>query len=173
MEAGGASTENGRMEAPPQVFLETVLRPYRSLPPYGFFLVMAVLGMASLVAGTTCILVGAWPVFGFFGVDVALVYVAFRVSYRSARLSESVRLTERSLTIERVSSRGERRHWQFEPYWLRVVLEERGDETGTLTLASHGRAVVIGSFLAPAERRNFAMLLQGALARWRAFIATD
>jgi len=170
MAAGVSSTENEQAEAAQRVFLDAVLRPYRSLPPRGFFLLMAVLGTASLVAGTTCILAGAWPVFGFFGLDVALVYVAFRVSYRGARLSECVRLTERSLTVERVSIRGERRRWQFEPYWLRVMLEDK-DESGTLTLASHGRTVVVGSFLAPAERRSFAALLQGALARWRDFVA--
>jgi uncharacterized membrane protein len=171
MAVGESVADIEQPETSPRVFLDTVLRPYRSLAPRGFFLLMAVLGGASLIVGTACVLAGAWPVFGFFGLDVALVYVAFRVSYRGARLSESVRLTERSLTVERVSRRGEHRHWEFEPYWLRVVLEEKG-ETSTLKLASHGRAIVLGSFLAPLERQSFAALLQGALARWRAFIAT-
>jgi uncharacterized membrane protein len=170
MDEGAAEKRDVQPAGTPQVFLDAVLRPHRSLPPRGFFLIMAVLGTASVVVGTTCILVGAWPVFGFFGLDVALVYVAFRVSYRSARLTENVRLTERCLTVERVSVHGERRHWQFEPFWLRVVLEER-NESGSLTLATHGRAVVVGSFLAPEERRSFAERLRGALARWRAHIA--
>ncbi len=101
------------------VFLDVVLAPTRSLPRRGFAVLMAGLAAASLICGTTCILVGAWPVFGFFGLDVALVYLAFRLSYRSARGHECVRLTERSLTVERVSVRGERRRWQFEPSWLR------------------------------------------------------
>lgn len=151
------------------VFLDAVLAPYRSMPPKGFLLLMAVLAAASLICGTVCILVGAWPVFGFFGLDVALVYVAFRVSYRSARRRESVRLDERRLTVERVSVRGETRRWQFEPTWLRVIYEEQ-DETNSLALASHGRYLPLGAFLAPNERRRLAVALKQALRDWRAFI---
>jgi uncharacterized membrane protein len=156
-------------DSPPRIFLDAVLHPYRSLSPRGFVIVMAVLGAASLVAGTTCILVGAWPVFGFFGLDVALVYVAFRASYRSARQRECLRLTERSLTVERVSVRGERRQFQFEPAWLRVAHDDAA-ASGAVTLSSHGRSVAVGSFLAPAERRRLADALRDALARWRAFV---
>jgi uncharacterized membrane protein len=157
-------------EAPEKrVFLDTVLQPHRSLPPRGFAILMAVLGGLSLVAGISCVLIGAWPVFGFFGLDVLLVYVAFRLSYRGARLREIVRLTEGSLTVERISPRGDRRRWQFEPYWLRVGFEDR-EEPGPVTLASHGRTLVVGSFLAPEQRRNLAAALRAALARWRAFV---
>jgi len=152
------------------VFLDTVLHPYRSLKPRAFVILMLALAALSLVAGTICILVGAWPIFGFFGLDVLLVYVAFRASYRSARQHEAVRLTERSLTVERVSVTGERRQFRFEPAWLRVVFDDKA-ERSPLTLASHGRTLVVGSFLAPEERRIFASQLRRAIAAWRAFIS--
>jgi uncharacterized membrane protein len=151
----------------PELFFEAVLHPYRSLPPRGFAALMAVLGGASIVAGVSFVRAGAWPVIGFFGLDVALVYVAFRASYRSARQHERIRLTETCLTVERVSARGDRRHWQFEPFWLRIVFEERDEHSNSLTLASHGSALSLGGFLGPAERRSFARTLQDALARWR------
>jgi uncharacterized membrane protein len=152
------------------VFLETVLHPYRSLPRRGFVMLMAGLALLSLVCGVICITVRAWPIFGFFGLDVALVYVAFRASYRSARQHECLRLTERSLTVEHVSVRGARQRWRFEPFWIRVIFEEK-DETNSLVLASHGRRVVLGRFLAPGERKSLADQLTGALARWRAFVS--
>ena len=152
------------------VFLEAVLHPYRSLPPRAFIVLMAGLATLSLVAGTICVAVGAWPVFGFFGVDVVLVYLAFRLSYRSARQHERVRLTEESLTVERVSVRGARHRWRFEPYWIRILFEENED-TNSLAVASHGRTLVLGGFLAPGERRAFARQLARALERWRAFIS--
>ena len=152
------------------VFLETVLHPYRSLPRRGFILLMAGLAVLSIVCGVICVTVGAWPIFGFFGLDVALVYVAFRASYRSARQHEHLRLTERSLTVEQVAVNGERRRWRFEPYWIRLIFEEK-DETSSLTLASHGRRLVLGRFLAPGERKSLANQLAGALARWRAFVS--
>ena len=152
-----------------RVFLDTVLHPYRSLAPRHFAILMAFLVALSLIVGAICILVGVWPIFGFFGLDVLLVYIAFRASYRSARLHEAVRLTEKSLTVERVSVRGERRQWRFEPTWLRIVFDDTA-ERGPLTLASHGRSLVVGSFLAPEERRSFAGQLRRAIAAWRAFM---
>jgi uncharacterized membrane protein len=148
------------------VFFDAVLYPHRSLPPQGFMLLMLVLSVVSFAAGVSFVLLGAWPILGYFGLDVLLVYLAFRASYRSARMHEWVRLTEDTLTVERVGQRGERRRWQFQPYWLRVVLEER-NETNRLVLTSHGRELVVGGFLAPAERRNLAVALKEALSRWR------
>ncbi|HTZ79498.1 MAG TPA: DUF2244 domain-containing protein [Stellaceae bacterium] len=151
------------------VFFDAVIYPHRSLPPQGFLLLMLVLGAISFAAGVTFVLVGAWPIFGYFGLDVLLVYLAFRASYRSARMHEWVRLTEDALTVERVGVRGERRRWQFQPFWLRVVFEEQ-EETNRLVLTSHGRELVLGGFLAPSERKTLAMALKEALTRWRLHI---
>lgn len=153
-----------------KVFLDAVLHPHRSLPPHGFVAVMAGLGGVSFVAGIAFVMLGAWPVTGFFGLDVLLVYLAFRLNYRSARRHETVRLTEESLVVESVGLRGERRRWQFQPYWLRVILEEPDEDSNRLMLASHGRSLVVGSFLAPSERRSLAGALKDALARWRAWM---
>jgi uncharacterized membrane protein len=151
------------------VFFDAVLYPHRSLPPRGFLVLMLLLGGVSFAAGMSFVLIGAWPIFGYFGLDVLLVYLAFRASYRSARMHEWVRLTKDMLTVERVGQRGERRRWQFQPYWLRVVLEER-DQTNRLVLTSHGRELVVAGFLGPQERKNFAAALKDALTRWRQHI---
>ena len=151
-----------------RVLFERVLLPYRSLPPRGFHVLMLLLGLISLAAGIGFVLIGAWPICGFFGLDVALVYVAFRLSYRSARQRETLRLAEDQFTVERVGIHGDRRCWCFQPFWLRVVLEYRDDESNRLLLASHGRALPIGEFLAPAVRREVADSLRAALSRWRA-----
>jgi uncharacterized membrane protein len=144
------------------------LTPYRSLEPRRLRLVLLAVGAASSVLSLPFFLLGAWPVIGFLGLDVLLVYWAFRINYRHARLREELRLTEDSLTVERVSIYGERRRWQFQPFWLRVTLEEKDDDTNRLVLDSHGRALVVGSFLGPAERRGVASALKDALSRWRA-----
>jgi len=149
-------------------FFERVLVPHRSLASRNFRLVMGMLGLVSCAAGIGFVAIGAWPVFGFFGLDVGLVYVAFRLSYRSARQSEMIRLTDEAFTVERVSVRGERRDWRFQPFWVRVVLEERGDTSNRLLVASHGRSLAIGDFLAPTVRREVAANIREALACWRA-----
>jgi uncharacterized membrane protein len=159
---------NPDIAAPEPVFFERVLWPHRSLPPRGFRMLMLGLGLLSLIVGIVFLAVGAWPVCGFFGLDVALLYLAFRISYRSARQRETLRLAGDQFTVERVGIYGERRQWRFQPFWLRVVLEERPDESNRLSLASHGRSLVIGDFLAPPMRRELAANLRDVLARWRA-----
>jgi uncharacterized membrane protein len=146
---------------------ERVLSPHRSLPPRGFHLLMLCLGLISLGVGIGFVSMGAWPVTGFFGLDVALLYLAFRLNYRSARRSETIRLAGDAFTVERVSVRGQRRMWQFQPFWLHVILEERGDDRNRLLIASHGRSLVIGDILTPAARRELAASIREALRRWR------
>src|SRR5258708_1931197 len=158
-------------EALQPVFLDAVLAPHRSLKPAGFVAIMAVFGGISVVAGTLFVLHGAWPVMGFFGLDVALVYLAFRINYRSARRQERIRLVSDALTVERLGVRGERRPWRFQPYWLRGTPEGESDESNRLTISSHGRSLVVGSFLGAGERRSLAATLQDALARWRAHLS--
>lgn len=158
---------NASPESPAPPFFERVLWPHRSLGSRNFHLLMALLGLISLVAGIGFVVVGAWPVIGFFGLDVVLVYLAFRLNYRSARQTETIRLAGDDLTVERVGVRGERRLWRFQPFWVRVVLEERPDDSNRLFVASHGRSLAIGDFVAPAARRELARGIRAALACWR------
>lgn len=144
-----------------------VLTPHRSLSPMGFWLLMGGVALVSFTAGLVFLLKGAWPVFGFFGVDVALVYFAFRASYKSGHLYETVRLTRGELAIERVLPSGQTRSWSFQPYWLRVHIDEPPVPGSQLTLTSHGRSLVIGSFLSPGERVELARALRAALSRAR------
>jgi len=161
------ATDLANPTEPTRLFFERVLLPYRSLPPRGFNLLMLVLGAISLAVGVTFVSMGAWPVCGFFGLDVLLVYVAFRLSYRSARQRETLRLADEEFTVERVGIRGDRRFWRFQPFWLRVVYEERPDESNRLSLTSHGQSLAIGAFLPPPMRREVAGSVRDALARWR------
>jgi uncharacterized membrane protein len=148
-------------------FFERVLLPHRSLSPGGFHLLMAVLALISLAVGVGFVSVGAWPVVGFFGLDVGLVYLAFRLSYRSARQSETIRIAGDAFTVERLDVRGKRRAWRFQAFWTRVILEEISDDSNRLLVASHGRSLVIADFVAPAARRELATTIRDALNRWR------
>ena len=154
-------------EAASPLFLDAELAPHRSLPPLGFNILMAVFGVVSFAYGTFFLVIGAWPVFGFLGLDVFLVWLAFRINYRSARQRERIRLGPDTLHVERIGVRGDRREWRFQPYWLRVVFEEKDEETNRLLITSHGKWLALGAFLGPAQRRDLAATLQDALGRWR------
>jgi uncharacterized membrane protein len=147
---------------------DAILQAHRSLSPLGFVVLMAFVCLVSFTAGIAFLIAGAWPVFGFFGLDVLLIYIAFRLSYRSGRLYETVRLTRDSLTVQRVFPSGEVKSWTFQPYWLRVEMDDPPRPDSRLRLTTHGRSLVIGSFLTPTERLEVAEALKAALATQRA-----
>jgi uncharacterized membrane protein len=141
-----------------------VITPHRSLSRKGFVLFMLVLGLASLVTGTAFLLAGAWPVFGFCGLDVLLVYLAFRLNYRAGKAYEEVTVTPSELTVRKVSPRGRINEWTLNPLWVRldrVVHAEFGIER--LFLVSQGRRLAIAGFLGPQEKESFARALSNAL----------
>jgi uncharacterized membrane protein len=147
----------------PPIF-SAVLTPHRSLSPTGFLVFMLALGGVSFTTGMMFLMAGAWPVFGFFGLDVLLVYWAFRLNYRSARAYEQVTVTPSELTVRKVSHHGRVSEWTLNPVWVRldrVVHEEFGIER--LFLVSHGRRLSIAGFLGPHEKESFALALSTAL----------
>ncbi|MDO8534207.1 MAG: DUF2244 domain-containing protein [Xanthobacteraceae bacterium] len=141
------------------------LAPHRSLAPAGFIALMAVLGGVSFMAGIAFLMMGAWPVFGFFGLDVALVWWAFRANYRAARAFEEISMTPNLLLVRQVSARGKAREASFNPRWVR--LETTRDDISGVTrvaLVSHGVSLVIGAFLPPLYKEEIANSLAAALA---------
>ena len=152
----------------PLVF-SAVLRPYRSLSPRGFSLLMGAIGLCTFAIGLGFWLMGAWPVVGFCGLDILLIQLAFRLNYRSARASEEISLTRERLSVMRISPRGEAVETGFNPYWARLEVD-RHPEAGVtaLRIASHGGRLAIGAFLPPSERETFAAAFSAALAKVRA-----
>jgi uncharacterized membrane protein len=151
-----------RAQAEPGAF-RAVLTPYRSLGPTGFIVLMVALGTVSFVTGMLFLLMGAWPVLGFLGLDVALVYIAFKLNYRSGRLYETVELTPARLSWTRVHPSGRREVFDCNPYWARVNLREWPDGRTDLRLLAQGKELAFGRFLTDDERREFAAALTGAL----------
>src|SRR5215475_8782531 len=149
--------------AEPALF-SAVVTPHRSLSHAGFLIVMATVGGISFVAGLVFLLLGAWPVFGFFGLDVLLVYWAFRANYRAAAAFEEVTVTASELRVRKVSHRGKASEWSFNPLWVRLDRESH-EEFGIehLFLVSRGRRLPIASLLGPLEKESFADALGAAL----------
>jgi uncharacterized membrane protein len=145
-----------------------VITPHRSLGPTGFLIFMLCLGGLSFISGVSFVLMGAWPVCGFFGLDVLLVYIAFRANYRTGRAYEEVTVAAGELTVRKVSHRGAVREFTLNPLWVRldrIVHEEFGIER--LFLVSHGRRLPIAAFLGPDEKASFARALTNALGEAR------
>ena len=129
----------------------------------GFLILMIGIGAVSFVTGLVFLLLGAWPVMGFFGLDVLLVYIAFKLNYRAARAYELVELTPHALKLTQISASGKSKSFEFNPYWVRVLFTERPDGGNNLKLVSHGRELEFGRLLNDDERRDFAEARRSAL----------
>jgi uncharacterized membrane protein len=147
----------------PELF-SALLTPHRSLNRTGFLVLMGFLSVISFAAGVAFWLMGAWPVFGFFGLDVLVIYWAFRINFRHARALEEIHVTPSELRLRRVSHRGHAVEFVLNPLWVQLdqqIHAEFGVEK--LYLLSRGRRVSVGSFLGPDEKASFAKALNAAL----------
>ena len=148
-------------------YFDAEITPHRSLGRRGFRTLIAVVAGANLLVGGIFYYSGAWPVFGFMGLDVALLYFLFRLNYRDAQQKELVRLTEEALLVRRVRANGEETTWSLEPYWLRVEMDDPPRHDSALVLAAREKRLVVGSCLTPDERLLLAQALRRALHRLR------
>jgi uncharacterized membrane protein len=150
-------------------FFRALLTPHRSLGRTGFAVLMGALLFGWLVTGAIFLSFGAWPVFGFFGLDVLGVYIAFRLNYRAARAREEVSVSRTALDIRKIAPSGKAEAHRFNPYWTRFAVA-RHAEIGITRMAveAQGEHVPIGSFLNPDDRESFATAFARALARAKA-----
>jgi len=146
---------------------EAILYPNRSLPDKGFLVVMSVFILANLLLGTLFYAIGAWPVLGFCGLYIVLVWFAFKASYRHGRMHERFLMTEGEIWVSRVLPSGHETHWRLESFWTRVFIDDPVCHESQIQLTSKGRTLVVGSFLSPPERAEFANALKRALEKIR------
>ena len=145
------------------ILLDAVLRPSPPLAPKILLAILAAVCLINISFALSFILRGAWPIAPFLGLDVALLAWAFRASSRAAKREERVTLTPAELVVARIPPDGPRRQWAFNPYWVRVEMDDPPEHGSQLTLWSHGKFLRIGQFLAPEERARFAKTLRSAL----------
>lgn len=144
------------------------LRPYRSLKVEGFRLMMVLVALASLVASIPFIVLGFWPVAGFYGLDILLLYFAFRANFAAAKAYEEVRVSPLEVSLKKVNPQGEAVEWRFNPIWTRVHRDEHAEfGLERLWLASRGQSVTVGRFLPRDEMARFGDRLSAALATAR------
>ena len=161
MDARGNAIEQ---DVPQPELFSALLTPHRSLNRTGFLVLMGFVCVVSFIAGMVFLMLGAWPVLGFFGLDALAIWWAFKINNRTARASEEITVTPSELRVRRTSHRGHVVEWVLNPLWVRLDRTE-DPEFGIerLYLVSRGRRVCIGSFLGPDEKASFAKALLAAL----------
>lgn len=142
------------------VIFHATLYPYRSLNRKGFTILMAALFTLTSIISIYFYSKGAWPVVGFMGLELVIIWFAFRASYLSAHDYETVTLTDTELIIEDHTRNKPYKRWTFNPAWVRITMDDPPEHESQLTITSHGKGVVIGNFLSPQERLDLANTLR-------------
>jgi uncharacterized membrane protein len=142
------------------------LTPHRSLNRQGFLVLMGLVVLVNVIIGVMFVALGAWPVAGFAGLDVLLVWWAFRANFAAARRMERIRITEHELVFEEIREGAVPTVQKLVRRWVRIELEEDREREliGRLVLTSGRTRISIGEFLGPEERKTLAQALRAALA---------
>ena len=113
-------------------------------------------------------------VIGFLGLELFVVWGAFKLNYRAARHRETIHTTTEELMVESQTPAGKRAKKSFPIGWLRVslspsespVMSSRDQQK--IILSSHGEHTEIGKYLHPAEKAGLSRELGSMIDRARA-----
>ena len=137
-----------------------VARRNNSLSSSGRLLVFGFILTISLgIAAGFVLIFGAWPILPYAGVEMAVLYGAFRYIDRHAGDYERVTIRGGSVGIE-VHEGAHVVRLEMNRYWARVVCSRGG---GRLALRSHGREIEIGRHLCEEQRLAMARDLRREL----------
>ena len=151
------------------VIVSAMLRPHRSLGRRGMAILIAAIAGLSLSIGTFVWWIGAWPVIGFVGIDVAAIALAFHFNARAARAFEEVKVSRAAIILRKVTASGRAHELRFNPEWVRLEVEELEDEgVVRVALRMRDQRIPVGAFLNPRDRETFARAFGAALATARA-----
>lgn len=138
------------------------LHPHRSLSPKAFTILMAFVGGVSFFAGMIFALQGAWPVLGFFGLDVLAIYIAFKMNFRAGRHFEVIEIQDGDLSVTAHYPNGSENQTCFQAYWSRVTIEN-----DKLFIRCRSEMREIGHFLIEEEKAEVKEIITNALYRYR------
>ncbi len=143
-----------------KLYMDAVLRPYRSLSLAAFKLMFIAVIIANVTVAAFFVAQGAFPVAGFLGLDVLAIWLAFRLNYRAAQRVECVRVARDKVHVASTDADGVTLHWVLNPVWARVLREGKG-----VLIRSGVRQIRLGAFMSPKECASFAAALNAALYR--------
>lgn len=144
------------------------LTPHRSLSRRGLRIVIAIFGVMASIPGMIFLSMGAWPIVGFLGLDVLLIWWALRAAMNNGGRHEQVTLWPDQLELKQVSSRGKEQIQRFSPFHVRLVIDrDINERTTALHLRTADGDTQIGAFLNTDDKTSFAKVFGTALKKAR------
>ncbi len=148
--------DHDSQEADDDICYSRVLRPHRSSSERAVKIVTGFVLCLFIPTGMVFLLVGAWPVFGFMGLEVIALILALSYNHKVGSAFEAITITDKEFRHSKVDHWGKRKHTSFQPQWLQVRIDETSQQ---LIAGTHGKRVVIGKFLTDDEREELCNVL--------------
>ena len=150
-----------------EYYLDIKIYPNQSLTPKGLLLLMFLITIPASFIGVTFFILGAWPVLGFMGLEVLLIYIAFKVLFYKNKFYEHIILDREKLSIFFKKQNNTITKIELEPTWLQVQIENIYENEDILTISSHGKKIILANFLIPEERAKLAKKIRYGLREWK------
>ena len=107
---------------------------------------------------------GAWPVLGFMGLEVFLIYIFFKILFHKNNFYEHIILDTKHFNIFYNNKNKTIDTIVLEPTWLQVKLNKTEKSLFVLT---HGKIIELGKCLAFKEKVSLAKTIDDALFNWK------
>jgi uncharacterized membrane protein len=156
------------VEGMAMLYMDAVITPNRSLSRTGFYWLIGVIVAFNLMVGTLMLVLKAFPVPIFLGLDVVGVLLAFRASYRGAGQAERVQVSAEEVRVSHEIGRSARTVWSSPTAFTRVSVEAPDEHEARVRLHLSDKALTVAHALSPLERMRFADALEAAIRKARA-----
>jgi len=150
-------------ETPAPLYLDALIQPNRSLSRRGMWVVLGILALFNLLVAIFLLIIHAYPVPIFLGVDLAGVAIAFNVYRSHANRSERVRVDADKITVNYEPSRHAHAPWRSPTAFTRIRFAAHDGGASPIVLQSSGRWIAIGEALGAEERARLAERLARAI----------
>ena len=137
-------------------------RRYNSSSPHARLLVFGSLGMFTLAIAGAFVLVGAWPVAPFAGLECLALLAAYRWLRHHDEDYELITIEGDDVIVE-TRNGSKRERVPMSRFWAQVVIEDQAGGKKRVFLRAHGREIEFGRLLSDEAKLSVAKRLRAKL----------
>jgi|TARA_B110000483_G_scaffold13173_1_gene14992 uncharacterized membrane protein len=148
-------------------YLDIKIYRNQSLTTRGLYILMFFITIPASYIGISFYVLGAWPVLGFMGFEILLIYIAFKILFYKNKFYEHIILDSEKLNILFKKKNKIIKKIELEPTWVQVKIEKIYENEDTLIVSSHGKKIILANYLIPEERLKLAGKIKSGLREWK------
>ena len=148
-------------------YLDIKIYRNQSLTTRGLYILMFFVPIPASYIGISFYVLGAWPVLGFMGFELLLIYIAFKILFYKNKFYEHIILDSEKLNILFKKKNKIIKKIELEPTWVQVKIEKIYENEDTLIVSSHGKKIILANYLIPEERLKLAGKIKSGLREWK------